>query len=101
VKLNEQGTLIVSLYAMTIFAGIVVLVYFSKDTASFQQVTGAATAMIIAVTGYWVGSSRGSDKKSDTIAAIAAAPQPQPPALAAPSAPAVTPPATTTQGATP
>lgn len=59
----------VSVYAMTIFLVAFGVAYMSKDSSSLTMMMGATIAMAQQVVNYWMGSSSGSSKKTDVIAA--------------------------------
>ena len=64
---------------LTIFAGaLIASCFIDNDTLRTQMFTGAF-GLATATVGYFFGSSAGSQKKDDVMAAKAATPQPQPP----------------------
>ncbi len=81
---NDQ--LIVALYAMTISAGALFGVFMLKEISAVQAglVGGAIAAPLGGVVGFYFASSKGSQKKDDTIASAQVAlanstPAPLPP----------------------
>ena len=67
------GAPVVSVYALTIFlASIGVAAWLKYETVLIVLLTAAATNATNVV-GYWIGSSAGSQKKDETIAAQSAA----------------------------
>lgn len=59
----------VSIYAMSIFLVALGIAYWSKDSSSLTMMMGAVITMATQVVNYWLGSSSGSSKKDDVIAA--------------------------------
>lgn len=59
--------LIVSIFAMGIFVAAFTIAYLAKDQTSLTLLMGVAGSMGTTVINYWVGSSAGSDKKTDML----------------------------------
>ena len=94
-RLTEYGTLVTSIIFGGAFVAALVYAYIAKDTDSKNLLVGAVIANANTVVQFFLGSSRGSQMKDKTIAAIATSnPSPTP---TLPPAPAFTPtgPATT------
>lgn len=70
----EWGAPAVSMFALAIFAGSIIVAMVLKS-ASLDILLGAAAANATAVISYWVGSSSGSQKKDQSLAAVVAASQ--------------------------
>ncbi len=80
---SEWGAVIVSLVALAAYVVALVLAKVYAQADIFNTLCGVAAANATTVISYWVGSSFGSAKKTDTIAAIATGappPVPAPPA---------------------
>jgi hypothetical protein len=58
---------------LIIFAGAILVAYLVGETTLLTTMLGSTIPMAQTVLGYYFGSSRGSQAKSDTIAANAAA----------------------------
>jgi uncharacterized membrane protein len=63
------GAPIVSVFALAIFLVAIVIAYFTKEQTLLTVLLTAASVNATTVIGYWVGSSSGSAKKDDVIAA--------------------------------
>lgn len=80
---SDLGAVIVSIVAMVIFFGALVIVYVTGNTTQMGIMVGSAVTMAGTVVNFWVGSSSGSQKKDATIAAQAGVP-PVTPVVVAP-----------------
>lgn len=58
---------VVSLVAMLIFVAAFIVAYLAKDQTSLTLLMGVAGSMGTTVVNYWVGSSAGSDRKTDLL----------------------------------
>lgn len=77
------GAIAVSLANSLAFLTALIIAYINHDTASLGQLIGAVIANATTVVSFWLGSSAGSARKTDIIAA--ATRPPNPPAASAPS----------------
>jgi hypothetical protein len=82
--ITAWGAIAVSVVALVTFTGSLVVAFFSKDAGMLNLTVGAAIANATTAVGYWLGSSSGSAKKDETIAAVvpiaaAVVPPPLPP----------------------
>ena len=57
----------ISAFAMAIFVAAFVIAYLAKDQTSLTLLMGVAGSMATTVVNYWVGSSSGSDRKTDLL----------------------------------
>jgi len=57
----------VSFFAMGIFVAAFVIAYLANDKTSLTLLMGVAGSMGTTVVNYWVGSSAGSDKKTELL----------------------------------
>jgi hypothetical protein len=73
---RTYGQIATSALSLLIFAGCLVVSFSLKDSQMELLVVGAAIANATTVVNYWLGSSSGSQKKDDTIAAQAINPSP-------------------------
>lgn len=62
------GAIAVSVVALVTFSGVLIAVFFFKNTDLLPIAVGAAIANATSVVQYWIGSSSGSAKKDDIIA---------------------------------
>jgi hypothetical protein len=69
------SAIVVSVLSLITFTGALVVGYFFKDPGLLNLLIGAAIANATTVVNFWLGSSSGSQKKDDIIAAS----QPVPP----------------------
>lgn len=72
------GAIAISVVSLITFTASLVVAFFLKDPGLLNLTVGAAIANATTAVGYWLGSSSGSQKKDETIAAAVA--QPSPPA---------------------
>lgn len=70
-KISEYGTVITSVLFGGAFIAALVYAYIAKDTDSKNLLVGAVIANANTVVQYFLGSSRGGQKKDQTIASIA------------------------------
>jgi len=63
------GSITVSALTLVTFAGCLVWAYLTHDENAKALLVGAAVANSTAAVQFWLGSSAGSQKKDDTIAA--------------------------------
>jgi len=75
-NLGQWGAIAVSITVLVTFVGALVVSFFIKDQTMMSLTVGAAVANATTAVGYWLGSSRGSQQKDETIAAS----HPTPPA---------------------
>ena len=68
-NLPIYGVIAVSVIVLLLFVLCLGVAFFLKDQTSLQLLIGAVVSMSSGVVGYWVGSSVGSAKKDETIAA--------------------------------
>jgi hypothetical protein len=68
------GALIVSVMILIIFGVAYGLAFWFKSSDQLMSFGQAAINMAMIAVGYWLGSSSGSEKKSDTIATMRAPP---------------------------
>lgn len=64
-----RGTTLMSIMAAANFIAAFVVAFLSKDQANLGLLIGASIANFTTVVSYWVGSSAGSQKKDEIIAA--------------------------------
>ena len=76
-QVRVLGSFIFSLLAFFAFFIVVMGAFWLHDTALINQVTIASITAATTALSYWVGSSKGSDKKDDAI--IQAQQQQKPP----------------------
>lgn len=74
------GQISVSILSLTIFVVTLVVALRLGNENMLLMLVGAAIAMANTVVAYWLGSSSGSAKKDDVIAAQSAPPAHRPPA---------------------
>ena len=65
------GAIATSLISMVTFAGCLVAAFFVHDPGLLNLAVGASIANATTVVNFWLGSSSGSQKKDETIAADA------------------------------
>lgn len=80
--ISAWGAIAVSTVSLLTFTGSLVVSFLTKDAGLLNLTVGAAIANATTAVGYWLGSSSGSQKKDDTIAASVAALPPANPAPA-------------------
>lgn len=68
-SLSEYGAIAVSILTLLTFAGCLVIAYVSRDQTSIALLVGAVVANASTAVSYWLGSSRGSQKKDEIMAA--------------------------------
>ncbi len=61
------GQIATSALSLVIFAGCLIVSFYAKDSQMELLVVGAAIANATTVVNYWLGSSSGSEKKTDII----------------------------------
>jgi hypothetical protein len=66
---STWGAIIVSVLALLIFTGALVVAFFHPELNLLQLTVGAAIANATTAVGYWLGSSSGSQKKDEVIGA--------------------------------
>ena len=64
------GALGVSIYALTLFLAAIVVAWYKANDTLLTALLGVAATNATTVINFWVGSSRSSQKKDDTIANI-------------------------------
>jgi hypothetical protein len=67
--ISGYGAIIVSVVALLIYLGAHVVVLLLKSDTMLNILIGTDSALATMVAQYWVGSSAGSSKKDDIIAA--------------------------------
>ena len=67
------GAPAISIYTLTIMIGAMAIAWLTKNDNAMTLLTGAAIANATTIINFWVGSSAGSQKKDETIAAQSAA----------------------------
>jgi uncharacterized transporter YbjL len=77
-KVMEWSRPVIAVFGLIIFALSFAIAWWSHDTGLQNILTGAIVAMVSTITGYYFGSSAGTQKKDDVIGAIAQAPTPPP-----------------------
>ena len=88
-KVMEWSRPVIAVFGLIIFALSFTIAWWGKDTGLQNILTGAIVAMVSTITGYYFGSSAGTQKKDDVIGAIAQAPTPPPVVTPVVVAPAV------------
>lgn len=71
-KVTTIGALVVSIMILVIFGFAYGVCLYFKITDQISSFGQAAINMAMIAVGYWLGSSSGSEKKSDTIATMRA-----------------------------
>jgi hypothetical protein len=66
-KLPEWSKLAVSVLVLFIYVAAFVIAYKSDDKTSLQLMMGSTIGAFTSVIGYWLGSSSGSDRKTDLL----------------------------------
>lgn len=61
------GQIATSVLSLLIFLGCLIVSFYAKDSQMELLVVGAAIANATTVVNYWLGSSSGSEKKTDII----------------------------------
>lgn len=67
-KIRLYGTVAVSMFAMATFAFALLWSFLTNDEGMKNLTGGAAVAMATTAINWWMGSSKGSEKKDDIIA---------------------------------
>lgn len=83
-EITTLGAIIVSALTLGAFTTIIVLAYMHNDNTSQALLVGAIITMAQTAVGFWLGSSAGSQRKDQVIAASVATP----PVSAPPTTPA-------------
>ena len=66
---EKWGAPSISVYSLTIFLAAIIIAYFKANDTLLTALLGVAATNATSVVQFWVGSSSGSQKKDDTIAA--------------------------------
>lgn len=66
-RVTEWGPIVVTVLVMLIFEAAIVVAWLTKE-ASLSILLGMAGGNAATAVGYWLGSSKGSDKKTDIMA---------------------------------
>lgn len=64
----SNGSVIVSIFALAVFAMAILVAWLAKDPTTLQILLGAAATNATTAVGYWLGSSAGSRAKDEIIA---------------------------------
>lgn len=88
---STWGAIIVSVLALLIFTGALVVAFFHPELNLLQLTVGAAIANATTAVGFWLGSSSGSQKKDEVIGAALAASRANPAGAAAPVVTSISP----------
>jgi hypothetical protein len=68
--ISQRGAIIVSVVAILTFTGALIVSFVAKDEGLLNLTVGAAIANATTAVQWWLGSSRGSQAKDETIAQL-------------------------------
>ena len=71
----------IGIYALTLFAACLIVAYYSKNETAQNLLIGAVISMATTVSGYYYGSSSGSERKTALLNAQPQTLQPQTPSV--------------------
>lgn len=83
-KLTPEAAGIVAIFTLAIFLGCLVMAYMLRDSPSIQMLVGASIGMAGTAVNFYLGSSKGSQNKDATIAALSSTPPVVPPVAVEP-----------------
>lgn len=84
-RVMEWSRPVIAVFGLTIFALAFAIAWAAKDTGLMNILVGAIVALVSTISGYYFGSSAGSQKKDDVIAAsLPAATRVEPPVVIVP-----------------
>ena len=78
-RVSEYGTIIVSAMVLAVYLIALVIAYLKANDTLLTTLLGIAGANATAAVQYWLGSSFGSNKKTDLMAGGSSAPPPAAP----------------------
>lgn len=69
-KVMDWSRPVIAVFGLAIFALAFAIAWWSRDTGLMNILVGAIVALVSTISGYYFGSSAGSQKKDDVIASV-------------------------------